>query len=210
MSLLASRPSNSLQPTGARAPASDRRLRLACSVSDKTRRPRFAAFVALAAATAMASGCCLTPKLWENEAVRPRPAWLNAASYDDVEGLIVDLTYSNGRQRQVEYAPDRVKQALRDWSEPTTANFESSVERAHAGPYEVARSGMAILYRTEFESGILYLPRPVDWSGPAPYLAVVGTPFTAVVDIVTAPIHVLWVAVTVGGHGQPWVFWCDN
>ena len=52
-------------------------------------------------------------------------------------------------------------------------------------------------------------PDGVNWATPASYVAVVATPLTLVVDIVTAPVNIAWVIMTVGGHGDPWIPWFD-
>ena len=50
----------------------------------------------------------------------------------------------------------------------------------------------------------------VDWGSAGPYLAVLVTPITFVVDVVTAPIHVAWIFATAGGHGDTWLPWCGD
>lgn len=56
---------------------------------------------------------------------------------------------------------------------------------------------------------IVLMPEPVDWDRPTAWLAGVATPFTFAVDLVTAPIHVLWIFATAGGHGPHWLPWCN-
>ena len=51
---------------------------------------------------------------------------------------------------------------------------------------------------------------PVMWSNPAPYGAVLATPFTIAFDVLTAPIHMIWIFESFGGHGEPWLWWCDD
>jgi hypothetical protein len=57
---------------------------------------------------------------------------------------------------------------------------------------------------------VVRLPAPVDWSTAGPYFALLLTPVTLVVDVVTSPIHVAWIFATAGGHGDPWLPWCGD
>jgi len=47
----------------------------------------------------------------------------------------------------------------------------------------------------------------VDWRSFPPYLAIVATPATLFIDLVTAPINIAWIMATAGGHGDPWIPW---
>ncbi|HEX5010468.1 MAG TPA: hypothetical protein VFY71_08695 [Planctomycetota bacterium] len=61
------------------------------------------------------------------------------------------------------------------------------------------------------DSALVELALPVDWTRPASWGAVVITPVTATLDVfVFGPIHLLWIVWTAGGHGQPWLPFCER
>ena len=77
-------------------------------------------------------------------------------------------------------------------------------------PYRLAVLDGNLWFQSPKIEGVIALDgNQVDWSVPYPYLAVVATPATLVVDILTAPINLVWIFATAGGHGDPWIPWFD-
>jgi len=173
------------------------------------------------------SGCCLTSRVWES--ARDQPVSLDAVSLDANRVLHLAVRYESGEVWHVTAAltPDD------EWTRPTAqriALLQNGLppsayvmtnrpgREPKAGEVDVhrmfSRDKSGGVSHTVWVDGagcqcVIELPAPLDWSESAPYVALLISPVTLVVDFVTAPMWVAWVFFTVGGHGDCWLPWCD-
>ncbi len=174
-----------------------------------------------------ADGCCLTNRLWGS--VADQPQGLVGASLSEDFVLHLAVRYEDGRTWHVT-APLMVHP---EWTKARGRRVGPLAGELPSSAYQVVsrlgvdpQPGQVDVYymsgsdkrgnttRTVWVDSarcksVVYLPEPIDWSRIAPYLAVLASPFTFLVDLVTAPIWVAWVIFTVGGHGDCWLPWCD-
>lgn len=154
--------------------------------------------------------CSLTEQLWMSKAVVPAPEKIVAGSVDSNGDLLVIIQKTNGGVQ--EHLVSRYD--LETERPKHSASFSSMKDYATsfgaAPPYDLLLADERIWYKSdEFEGSSAVARDGVDWKSPRVYLAIVATPVTLVVDIVTAPVNIAWIVMTAGGHGQPWIPWFD-
>jgi hypothetical protein len=182
---------------------------------------------AVCLAIACASGCCATKRVWR--AVADQPVQLAGASLARDGTLLLAMRY----ERETTWVLEAdLGEPQAEWKNVDArrvrrldAPLPPSELRIEPGIYALGTKDVARAYHmyTSDKSGgvshtvwvygvgyqvVVRCPAPVDWGRAGAYGAVVATPFTLALDIVTAPIHGLWILFTVGGHGNPWLPWC--
>ncbi len=155
------------------------------------------------------SGCCSTHQVWKQESVRPRPLVLRDATVDSTGALTIGVDYSNGERRRFTWDEDRLAASAVEPGADTLFR-EPDLAPLSAPPYELLLLGDHLRFRKGASWGTMDLPRPVDWSTPSAYVAVAITPLALIADFLTSPIHVAWILGTAGGHGDPWLPWCER
>jgi len=155
------------------------------------------------------SGCSLTEKMWRSPSIVPPFSRIVAAETDSSGNLAMTLADTHGRRRRREFSAERLLAASRH-----TGGFErygpSPEDVFRSPPYDLGIKENRLWFRTGEMDGLLTLePSGIDWSTPSPYFAILATPVTLAIDIVTAPVNLLWMLVTAGGHGDPWIPWFE-
>ena len=152
--------------------------------------------------TASGKGC-LTRRVWSDPNTRFRPvSIIDAVAADDRE-LLFSIGYSNGETR-----PHRIPIDELDWNAIVE---DQGAVTVLAPPYELFLRGATLFVRRDTRiARVRACLRPIDWSARATNRAVMLTPVTAIVDVFSVPIHISWILLTAGGHGHPWVPWCDK
>lgn len=168
------------------------------------------------------AGCCATGSVWawaDDDPCAIEEAWLAGGT------LHVAIRYQEGRLRRFE----REGRSLREVSDPPAgprervATFDSVAVAAPSAEKRDGRKLDVSLYppvqrgerrwlrvREGRKESWYELPVPIAWSTARPYAALLLTPLTLAVDLAAAPIHVAWILATAGGHGDPWLPWCDR
>lgn len=188
--------------------------------------------LALSLLALVTGSCGLTNRLWEWAATEPVAAEGAVVREDDV--LEVLLRYEDGSRRRLR--ADLGPAGL-DYPEPRSVSLEPEPEPAlspglavdcgngflipEEDPPVRARLGY-VAYRnkrgatdhtlwleTPARRAVVTVPGRYDVGDGRPLLAVVLTPVTAAIDIVTAPVWVAWIVFTAGGHGPCWLPWYD-
>ena len=187
----------------------------------RSRKLLLGAVVVVCIVCTFMSGCCLTNRLWQ--IVADEPQELVAASLTEERVLHLAVRYEDGltwhlrailretcegmsatARRVGVLEGDLPPSAFRRGHEQGELNLSFSAYDGIQGNREhrVWVDGVGCF-------AIVTLPEPIPWSTPAPWLAALATPFTLLVDVATAPIWVLWVVMTAGGHGDCWLPWCN-
>ena len=168
-----------------------------------------------------ASGCCLTNRMWQS--VSDEPEEFVGASLTADHVLHLAVRYEDGRIWHLEAplrpGPEWLRTTARrvgplDGDLPPTAfemgHREGQVDLSYlhgsdkrgGRDHDVWVDGAGCL-------AVVTLPEPVHWNAAAPWFASLATPLAFVVDVLTAPVWVLWVFWTAGGHGDCWLPWCN-
>jgi len=173
----------------------------------KSLRSRLVLFALLG--TFALTGCSLTEKMWRSPSIVPPFSRIVDGETDSSGDLALTLEDTHGRRH-----PRRVTAERLLSSSKHTGGFREygpSQEEVFASPpYELGIKENTLWFRSEEIEGWVTLEETgIDWSTPAPYFAILATPVTLAIDIVTAPVNLLWMLVTVGGHGDPWIPWFE-
>ncbi|MHC4959181.1 MAG: hypothetical protein ACYTGN_12500 [Planctomycetota bacterium] len=171
--------------------------------------------------------CCATNRLWR--AVDDAALQLEGASLARDGTLSLAMKYERGATWLVTADLGRPTPEWTDAKARRVRVLEGPLPpselRIELGMYDLGTRDVARAYhmRTKGKSGaenhtvwvygagyqvVVQCPSPVDWSRAATYGAVAATPLTVVLDVVAAPVYVVWILVTAGGHGDPWLPWC--